>query len=44
MDRAHAFFCCQNPCYFGKAFREYMNMTQKEYRIKKLEFSFHVVQ
>ncbi|GMK40399.1 hypothetical protein PCCS19_34550 [Paenibacillus sp. CCS19] len=29
--------------YFGKVFREYMNMTPKEYRTKKSEFPFDAV-
>lgn len=32
-----------SPSYFGKVFREYMSMTPKEYRMKKLEFPYHAV-
>lgn len=32
-----------SPSYFGKVFREYMNMTPKEYRTKKLEFPYDAV-
>ncbi|WP_276356216.1 helix-turn-helix transcriptional regulator [Cohnella caldifontis] len=31
------------PSYFGKVFREYMSMTPKEYREKKLEFPYDAV-
>ncbi|MCR2803284.1 AraC family transcriptional regulator [Paenibacillus soyae] len=30
----------ESPSYFGKVFREYMSMTPKEYRLKKLEFPY----
>jgi AraC-like DNA-binding protein len=32
-----------SPSYFGKVFRTYMNMTPKEYRLKKLEFPYDAV-
>lgn len=33
----------ENPSYFGKVFREYMSMTPKEYRRKKLEFPYNAI-
>ncbi|MNJ03440.1 Xylose operon regulatory protein [compost metagenome] len=37
--------CCgfDSPSYFGKVFREYMSMTPKEYRLKKLEFPYDAI-
>lgn len=32
-----------SPSYFGKVFREYMSMTPKEYRLKKLEFPYDAI-
>ncbi|MCA0757822.1 AraC family transcriptional regulator [Paenibacillus sp. N4] len=32
-----------SPSYFGKVFREYMAMTPKEYRTKKLEFPYDAI-
>lgn len=32
-----------SPSYFGKVFQQYMSMTPKEYRKKKLEFPYHAV-
>ncbi|WP_168120306.1 AraC family transcriptional regulator [Paenibacillus sp. HB172176] len=32
-----------SPSYFGKVFREYMSMTPKEYRMKKLEFPYDAI-
>ncbi|MBB6729798.1 helix-turn-helix transcriptional regulator [Cohnella zeiphila] len=32
-----------SPSYFGKVFREYMAMTPKDYRAKKLEFPYDAV-
>ncbi|THF80359.1 helix-turn-helix transcriptional regulator [Cohnella fermenti] len=32
-----------SPSYFGKVFREYMGMTPKDYRLKKLEFPYDAV-
>ncbi|NOU68788.1 AraC family transcriptional regulator [Paenibacillus sp. LMG 31461] len=33
----------ESPSYFGKIFRQYMNMTPKEYRMKKLEFPYDAI-
>jgi AraC-like DNA-binding protein len=33
----------ESSSYFGKIFREYMNMTPKEYRLKKLEFPYDAI-
>ncbi|MEK5253283.1 AraC family transcriptional regulator [Paenibacillus sp. FSL F4-0125] len=33
----------ESPSYFGKVFREYMSMTPKEYRMKKLEFPYDAI-
>ncbi|WP_151737340.1 helix-turn-helix transcriptional regulator ['Paenibacillus yunnanensis' Narsing Rao et al. 2020] len=32
-----------SPSYFGKVFLQYMSMTPKEYRMRKLEFPYHAV-
>ncbi|BFT74362.1 AraC family transcriptional regulator [Paenibacillus sp. P36] len=32
-----------SPSYFGKIFRQYMHMTPKEYRMKKLEFPYDAI-
>ncbi|MNE96790.1 HTH-type transcriptional regulator ChbR [compost metagenome] len=32
-----------SPSYFGKVFREYMSMTPKDYRLKKLEFPYDAI-
>lgn len=33
----------ESPSYFGKVFREYMSMTPKDYRMKRLEFPYHAI-
>ncbi|AIQ51501.1 helix-turn-helix domain-containing protein [Paenibacillus sp. FSL R7-0331] len=32
-----------SPSYFGKVFRDYMSMTPKDYRLKKLEFPYDAI-
>ncbi|WP_336787901.1 AraC family transcriptional regulator [Paenibacillus sp. MMO-177] len=33
----------ESPSYFGKVFREYMSMTPKDYRMKKIEFPYDAI-
>jgi AraC-like DNA-binding protein len=33
----------ESPSYFGKVFREYMSMTPKDYRMKKMEFPYDAI-
>jgi Transcriptional regulator containing an amidase domain and an AraC-type DNA-binding HTH domain len=32
-----------SPSYFGKVFRQYMSMTPKDYRMKKMAFPYHAI-